>query len=210
MRERSGPAATIEVRRAKRRFFARGAEALARSLLGCRLVRVLDGGERLSGIIVEVEAYVGVEDGAAHSFGGRHTARNHSMYLRAGTAYVYFTYGMHHCFNIVCGREGEPVAVLVRALEPVEGLGVMRGRRGRVGLKDHELCRGPGNLSRALAIDRALDGVDLAEGGRLWVERGKHEGEVERGARIGLGPVGAWAEAPLRFWIKGNRSVSRT
>jgi DNA-3-methyladenine glycosylase len=109
---------------------------LAKVLLGQRLVRVLDDGTRLAGTIVETEAYLGVEDAAAHAFGGRRTARNEAMYARPGTAYVYFTYGMHYCMNVVCGTEEEPVAVLLRALEPTEGLDRMRefrlaGRKGR-------------------------------------------------------------------------------
>src|SRR5262245_61693000 len=115
--------------RLSRRFFSRDSETLAHALLGKKLVRVLQNGERLAGIIVETEAYVGVIDRASHPFGGRRTPRNESMYGRAGTAYVYFTYGVHHCVNVVCGRENEPVAVLLRALEPVEGLEAMRRLR---------------------------------------------------------------------------------
>ena len=107
--------------RIPRSFLAVDPEKLARRLLGQRLVRTLGDGTRLAGIIVETEAYLGVRDRAAHSFGGRRTPRNESMFARPGTAYVYFTYGMHHCVNVVCGRRDEPVAVLIRALEPVEG-----------------------------------------------------------------------------------------
>ena len=110
-------------------FYSRPADELAPALLGCVLVRVLEDGTRLSGRIVETEAYLGVRDRAAHSFGGRRTPRNEAMYARAGTAYVYFTYGMHYCFNVVCGAVDEPVAVLVRALEPIEGAAVMRLHR---------------------------------------------------------------------------------
>ncbi len=111
-------------------FKAYGADpqTVARNLLGQRLVRV-DDGRRLAGVIVEVEAYLGLRDRAAHTYGGRRTARNESMYLGGGYAYVYFTYGMHHCLNVVCGGRGDGTAILLRAIEPTEGLEVMFARR---------------------------------------------------------------------------------
>lgn len=214
-------------RRWAHRDFALPAEVLAPALLGHRLVRVLDSGERVSGLIVETEAYLGVEDRACHSYNGRRTARTEVMYARAGTAYVYFTYGMHHCFNIVCGHAGEPVAVLVRALQPEEGLERMRmlraGPRGskrgeRAGeraaaLKDTELCSGPARLCRALDIDRRHTGLDLTLSADLFVEMtaasSRRGLRVERSARIGVGYAGAWAGAPLRFSVVGNAHVSR-
>ncbi|MGD2146983.1 MAG: DNA-3-methyladenine glycosylase, partial [Anaerolineae bacterium] len=138
-----------------RDFFARDTLAVARELLECRLVRVLDG-TRLSGRIVEVEAYVGEEDRASHASPGR-TTRNAPMYGPAGHAYVYLIYGVHHCFNVVTDREAFPAAVLVRALEPLEGLEEMRERRG--GRPDEQLTSGPGRLCEALAIDRRFDGA---------------------------------------------------
>jgi DNA-3-methyladenine glycosylase len=205
-------------RRATRRFFATDAESLARGLLGATLVRTLDSGEVLRGMIVETEAYVGVRDRASHAFGGRRTPRNESMYSRPGTLYVYFTYGMHHCANIVCGTPGEPVAVLLRALEPVDGIELMRSNRGsastRGPISDRMLCRGPGNLCRALAIDRSLDGVDLAggAGAAVSVEISRRSpiepARIVRGPRIGLGDAGVWSDKPLRFWVRGSPFVS--
>jgi len=196
-----------------RRFFSTDPGSLAQALLGQRLVRVLDDGTRMAGIIVEAEAYLGAEDRAAHTFGGRRTALNESMYARPGTCYVYFTYGMHHCMNIVCGRVDEPVAVLLRAIEPTEGLGAMRERRGAlVAPPDRDLCRGPGRLCRALAIDRSLDGIDLVADGRLFLERARRgtlgPEQVGRGPRIGVGYAGAWAAEPLRWFVRGSPFVS--
>jgi DNA-3-methyladenine glycosylase len=206
------------VPRAARPFFARDPKTLARDLLGQRLVRILDDGTRLAGLIVETEAYLGVGDRAAHSYGGRRTARNEAMYARPGTAYVYFTYGLHHCFNVVCGREGEPVAVLVRALEPTEGLAAMRelrngARKGpRTALPATALCSGPARLCQALAIDRGLNAVDLAADAGLFVEVAR-PGPIARGligssGRIGIEYAGEWAARPLRWFIRGNPHVS--
>lgn len=188
---------------------------VARRLLGQRLVRVLHG-ERLAGTIVEVEAYLGAEDRAAHTYGGHRSARNESMYLAGGHAYVYFTYGMHYCLNVVCGRVDEGVAVLVRALEPTEGIETMRRNRPRAkGLTD--LCSGPGKLAQALRIDRSLDGIDLRTSPALFIERMRHRSlprrAVEETARIGLRPTAAWegdwGTRPLRFVIRGNPHLSR-
>lgn len=192
--------------RLARDFFSRPAAELAPALLGSRLVRLLEDGRRLSGVIVETEAYVGVNDRASHAFGARRTPRNESMYAEPGTAYVYFTYGMHWCFNVVCAARDVPEAVLIRALEPREGLGEMRSLRG--GVRDVDLCRGPARLCRALAIDRGFDGVDLAISGRLWLEGGQHPARIVRTARIGVGYAGAWARRRLRFIDSESPCVS--
>jgi DNA-3-methyladenine glycosylase len=171
-------------------------------------------GTRVSGTIVETEAYIGPIDRASHAYNRRRTARNESMYGPPGTAYVYFTYGMHHCFNVVCGRVDDPIAVLVRALIPVEGLEFMKTRRGRPDAAPESLCSGPGKLCQALAIDRSLDGVDLARDTRLFVEdsgAGSPDEEEHIGVspRIGIGSAGAWAAAPLRWYVRGCPHVSR-
>lgn len=176
----------------------------------------------LRGRVVEVEAYAGPADLAAHSAGGRRTARVASMWGRAGLGYVYFTYGMHHCFNVVAGGEGEPEAVLIRALEPeagsVAGMRVLRESAcGRAVERDRDLCSGPAKLCQSLAIDRGLDGVDLLAGGvgsgaGLWLERGSLGGEMEvaSGPRIGLSErAGAWRDRAWRWWLSGNEHVSR-
>lgn len=194
-----------------RRFYERDPVTVARALLGQCLVRVIDG-QRLAGLIVETEAYLGAPDAAAHTFNGRRTPRNESMYLGGGHAYVYFTYGIHHCMNVVAGRVGDGVAVLLRALEPTEGLDTMRSRRPRA-RRETDLCSGPGRLCAALAIDRQLDGADLTAPGPLYIEqvrgRAMPASRIAVGPRVGVHYAGHWAHKPLRFWVRANPCVSR-
>lgn len=191
------------------------AAELAPRLIGCTLLRTLPTGERLAGVIVETEAYTGPEDLASHAAGGCRTARNESMWAEPGTAYVYFTYGMHHCFNISCFRADHPAAVLIRAIEPTEGLDVMRRLRTRPGAKpvaDRDLCRGPGRLCQAMAIDRSLDGVRIAESAHLSLfdrDPGLGAPPISRTPRVGLGEVGAWKNRMLRFVWTDHRWSSR-
>ncbi len=180
---------------------------VARNLLGQRLVRV-EGGKRLAGIIVEVEAYLGERDRAAHTYNGRRTPRNESMYLRGGHVYVYFTYGMHHCINVVCGEREEGVAVLLRAIEPTEGLDLMFARRAAA-KRPRDLCSGPGKLTRALGIDRSQDGLDLRVSRELFIERRGGRATITSTPRIGVDYAGAWAKRRLRFLIRGNDHLSR-
>ena len=191
--------------------FASGPVETARLLLGQRLVRIFEG-QRLAGRIVEVEAYLGAEDRAAHTFGGRRTARNDAMWRGGGHAYVYFVYGMHFCVNVVCGPPGSGTAVLVRALAPTEGIGAMFTRRPAA-RSAADLCRGPARLTQALAIDRALDGADLVEGGALFIERIRSRplppAQIAATPRIGVDYAGAWARRPLRFVVRDDPCVSR-
>src|SRR5215204_6386705 len=196
--------------RLERDFYTR-ADTLrvARELLGKRLVVPAAGGARVSGRVVEVEAYLGVEDRAAHSFGGRRTRRTETMYAVGGTVYVFFVYGMHHQFNVVTGPEGLPHAVLVRAVEPEEGVELMRERRAVA--KERELTSGPGKLCRALGLDLTYDGADLT-GGRVWLEDAGVElkpGQIASSTRIGVAYAGDDAFKPWRFWVKDNVYVSR-
>ncbi len=180
---------------------------VARNLLGQRLVRV-EGGKRLAGIIVEVEAYLGAVDRAAHTYGGRRTPRNESMYLRGGHVYVYFTYGMHHCMNVVCGEREEGVAVLLRAIEPTEGLDLMFARRAAA-KRPRDLCSGPAKLTRAFGIDRSQDGLDLRVSRELFIERRRGRATITSTPRIGVDYAGPWAKRRLRFLISGNVHLSR-
>ncbi len=186
-----------------REFYTRAnVVTVARQLLG-RLLVVSSRGARMSGIIVETEAYRGPQDRASHAYGGRRTNRTETMYRLGGTAYVYFVYGMYHQFNVVTNVDD------VRALEPVEGLSRMRRRRP--GTTDHDLTNGPGKLCVALGISRKLDGADLL-GKRVWLEEGRgriRPSEIATGPRIGIEYAGEWADRSWRFWIKDSPFVSR-
>lgn len=197
-------------KRLQRDFYHQDVVKLAQALLGKVFVRI-ENGLRLSGKIVETEAYLGIPDKAAHTVGGRRTQRNASMWQDGGTLYVYFTYGMHHCMNIVAQQANEPVAVLIRALEPIDGIDMMYTRR-KVARKDHQLCSGPAKLCQALNINRDQDGIDLVTDDQLWIE--DHSIKVPRnaiasGPRIGVHYAQEWAEKPYRFWIEDNTSVSK-
>lgn len=193
-----------------REFYTRAdVLAVARQLLGHVLVVPAPDGTRVSGVIVETEAYRGPQDRASHAFGGRRTNRTETMYGIGGTAYVYFVYGMYHQFNVVTNAAEVPHAVLVRALEPVEGIELMRLRRPRQ--PDASLTDGPGKLCMALGIDRTLDRADLA-GDRVWIEEGSQpipRSRIACGPRIGIDYAGAWASKPWRFWLRESPSVSR-
>lgn len=206
---------SVPLTRLTRRFFRRDPVALAQALLGQTLVRVMDDGTELAGRIVEVEAYLGIPDRAAHTFGGRRTARNASMWLDAGHAYVYFTYGMHFCMNITADAAGVPTACLIRALEPLGGLDVMRRlRSGKIDpsrLREVDLCSGPAKLAQAMAIDRTLDGEDLTVSKMLYLRRGQSPGaaRITASPRIGVNYAAQWAKKPLRFHIAGSPHVSK-
>ena len=191
-------------------FFDRPVLEVARDLLGRVLVREREG-RRLAGRIVELEAYGatrrGQPDLACHAIRGK-TRRNASMFGPPGRAYVYLVYGMHHCLNLVCGPEGRAEAVLLRALEPLEGEDVMAALRP--GRPRRQWTAGPGRLSAALGLDLGWDGAPLAPPG-LWLEEGRPLPAARRGSspRVGVdyaGPAAAW---PWRFLEKGNPHLSR-
>ena len=193
--------------RLDRSFYYQPTLQVAQGLLGQQLVRVV-GRQRLSGRIVETEAYIGEADRACHASRGR-TPRTEVMYGRPGHAYVYFIYGMHHCFNVVTEEEGFPAAVLIRALEPMEGLEWMR--RHRPGRPDDQLTNGPGKLCAALAIDRTLNGVDLCTSRVFFIEEGRTvaDEEVATSPRIGIRSDEVARSRPWRFYIRDNLCVSR-
>jgi DNA-3-methyladenine glycosylase len=176
------------------------APEVAPRLLGAVLWR--DG---VAGRIVEVEAYGGADDPASHAFRGP-TLRNAAMFGPPGTLYVYRSYGIHWCANVVCGAEGAGSAVLVRALAPTAGLDEMRGRRPRA-RRDRDLCSGPGKLCQALGITGGDDGADLLGPGPVRLELGPPAGAAARcGPRVGISVA---VERPWRFWLAGDPNLSR-
>jgi len=179
-----------------------GTRALARALVGKLLVREL-AGETLIGRIVETEAYF-PNDPASHAFRGP-TERNRTMFAPALHAYVYFIYGANWCLNVTSEKAGIGAAALIRACEPLAGLATMHALRGRAGLRDRDLARGPGNLCKAFAIGPAFDGVDLAAGPELWLADDGTRLAIGISSRIGITKA---ADAPLRFYARGNASVS--
>ncbi|BAS29036.1 DNA-3-methyladenine glycosylase [Limnochorda pilosa] len=211
---------------------------MARALLGCELAHRTPEGET-AGLVVEVEAYQGPEDQAAHSRNGRRTQRVRAMYGPAGHAYVFSVYGMHHCMNVVAGPEGTPHAVLLRALQPLRGLALMARRRGQPPEAVQEvaawegrfapalatvwtgqeprppravqaLTSGPARLARALGVSMDQYGWSLrASPLRLGPPPAPARWEVATGPRVGVEYAGAWSQKPWRFWIRGNPFVSR-
>ena len=201
--------------RLARSFFARDTRNVARELLGARLVRVLDHGTKLIGRIMEVEAYC-PGDTASHGY-RRQTERNAAMFARPGTAYVYFTYGMHYCFNIVTESEGVPAAVLIRALEPVAGIDEMlKNRSSHIAhpvhsVKTRDICRGPARLCQALLINRAFNGYDMHQpNSTLYVERGRPypADQVFASPRIGVRGDAQAVSVQWRWYVAGNPFVS--
>jgi DNA-3-methyladenine glycosylase len=189
-------------RKLKRKFYNRPTLRVAKELLGKYLVVQKDG-HLVSGKIVETEAYIGFKDPASHAYRGM-TPRNQVMFGHPGYAYVYLTYGMHHCLNLVTEKKGYPAAVLIRSLEPFEGVGIMKRRRGRKKLKD--LTSGPGKLCQALDVDRSLNGTDLCSRIICVEDRGEVIRKVATSSRIGVEEEKA---KKWRFYIDDNEFVSR-
>lgn len=186
-----------------RDFYARDTVQVAHDLLGKHLIRV-KGKTVMSGRVVEAEAYRGGDDPASHAFRGM-TPRNSPMFGEPGHAYVYFTYGNHYCLNVTTQASGTPGAVLIRAIEPTLGLLAMKRRRPKVA--GFELTNGPGKLTKALAIDKSLNQVDMTREGPLYITDGEEQFEITRSARIGIreGKDRLW-----RFYIARNPYVSKS
>jgi DNA-3-methyladenine glycosylase len=196
-------------------FFARGACVVAQDLMGKRLVRQING-RLLSGIVVETEAYCDADEPDLACHGdrankGKPTPRTAVMFGPPGHAYVYFTYGVHWMFNAVTGQAGEANAVLIRALEPIDGVDVMRGNRNGRSLS--ELTNGPAKLAQALAIDKSLNGANLCQSdGVIWFADAPavDPADICTGPRIGMGKTPEpWFSMPWRYWLSGNPYVSK-
>ncbi|XP_072044343.1 DNA-3-methyladenine glycosylase-like [Amphiura filiformis] len=208
---------TVKANRLGQTFYNQPCIKLAKALLGQTLVRILDDGSRLSGTIVETESYMGTEDSAAHTYQGHKSNKNLAMYMAPGTTYVYLIYGMYSCLNI--SSKGEGCAVLIRGLEPSEGLDTMTTHRKKRRkdtsrpLKPKDLCSGPGKLTEALNINKTLlDKKDLSTDTMMWIESGDSvdAAEIVACPRIGIDyATPEWVAKPLRFYIKGNSCVSK-
>jgi DNA-3-methyladenine glycosylase len=193
-------------KRFSRAFFRQTSTVVAKEMLGAYLHRVLDG-EELIGKIVETEAYR-VGDEASHAYRGK-TQRNAVMFGEGGFSYVYFTYGMHYCFNITANEENLPEAVLVRAVEPIKGIETMRTLRQKA-IRDRDISNGPGKLCQALSLSRNENGIDLIESDTLFLTRGKSPvsaNHIGVSTRIGINIA---QEHLWRFFMEGNEYVSRT
>jgi len=194
----------------ERGFFLQNVQDIARSLLGMHFVRIDGNGQRLSGRIVETEVYAGKHDPASHSYRGK-TSRNAVMFKPGGHLYVYFTYGMHYCCNVVTGPEGDGEAVLIRALEPLEGLDIMiRQRYKKETITQQQfknLTNGPAKLCAAMGIDKNMNGMDLLTG-ECRIEAGIviPDKDVIAASRIG---IRQGADLLWRYYIRGNEWVSK-
>lgn len=198
----------------KREFYSRDTLTVAKELLGKILVHKTEG-HTLKGKIVETEAYLGLEDKAAHSYGGKITKRVKTMYSKPGTAYVYIIWGLHCCLNTITAKEGVPEGVLIRGIEPVENIEQMLLYRFNKSMEEltkyekNNISNGPGKLTMALNIDRRLDKEDLCEE-NLYIETGKKEEfNIIETTRIGIDYAEEAANYPYRFYIEGNPYVSK-
>lgn len=217
-----GPAVTTEQSplgpRLNRSFFSQRADALAPALIGKLLVHHSEG-HVLVGRILETEAYLAPEDRASHAFDNRRTARTEPMFAAPGTSYVYFSYGLHHLFNVSCDREGSPHAVLIRAVEPLTCLDLLRHRRqhgSKGSLTDHQLCSGPARLTQAFGINLTHNALDLTSHQALYLAAPTGpsalcpQAPILRSARVGVAYAQDWADRPLRWFVQGHPGVSRT
>jgi len=182
---------------------------LSKNLIGKYLFTCIDG-VTTGGYIIETEAYNGIIDRASHSYGNRITPRTKTMFMQGGVAYVYLCYGIHEMFNIVTSVEGQPHAILIRAIQPTEGIEAMLYRRNMVALKPN-ITQGPGSVAKALGISRAINAISL-QSDTLWIEdRGLAftDEEIAAVPRVGVDYAGEDALLPYRFYVKGNPYVSK-
>lgn len=201
------------MKKLERAFFSRDSITVAKEILG-KVMVYKTSEQRIAVRIVEAEAYMGVEDKAAHSYGGRRTARVEVMYGDAGMCYVFMIYGMHCCFNIVTAMEGIPQAVLIRAAEPLAGLDYMADNRFEKPYDQltkgqrRSLTNGPGKLCKALSVDRSFNGVDLCDGQLFFEEDNGEPFSIVETKRVGIDYAEEAKDYPWRFYIEGNKYVS--
>lgn len=182
----------------------------AKALLGKKLLTRVNG-KSCSALITETEAYCAPEDKASHAYNYRKTARTQTMYEKGGVAYVYLCYGIHNLFNIVCGPEGMPHAVLIRALQPLDGIEIMMKRR-KMDKAGFRLSSGPGTLSQAMGIDLSFNGCILSPESGIWIEDTSaniDDDEIVSTTRIGIEYAGEWASKPWRFYLANSQWISK-
>ena len=194
--------------RIERKFYMRDAVTVGKDILGKIIVKKQADGKIFSGRITEVEAYMGATDKASHSYGGRRTKRTEVMYKEGGYSYVFLIYGMYECFNVTVGREGEPQAVLIRGVEPLENKNLMWEKRKVK--KEKDISNGPGKLTKALGITREDNGADLVASENIWLEDdGYKVKDIVETTRIGIDYAEEDALKPWRFYIKDSIFVSK-
>ena len=194
--------------RIERKFYMRDAVTVGKDILGKIIVKKTADGRMMSGRITEVEAYMGITDKASHSYGGRRTKRTEVMYKEGGYSYVFLIYGMYECFNVTVGREGDPQAVLIRGVEPLENKNLMWEKRKVK--KEKDISNGPGKLTKALGITREDNGADLVAGENIWLEDdGYKVKDIVETTRIGIDYAEEDALKPWRFYIKDSIFVSK-
>lgn len=194
--------------RIERKFYMRDAVTVGKDILGKIIVKKTADGRIMSGRITEVEAYMGITDKASHSYGGRRTKRTEVMYKEGGYSYVFLIYGMYECFNVTVGREGDPQAVLIRGVEPLENKNFMQEKRKVK--KEKDISNGPGKLTKALGIIREDNGADLTAGENLWLEDdGYKVKDIVETTRIGIDYAEEDVLKPWRFYIKDSIFVSK-
>lgn len=194
--------------RIERKFYMRDAVTVGKDILGKIIVKKTADGKIMSGRITEVEAYMGATDKASHSYGGKRTKRTEVMYKEGGYSYVFLIYGMYECFNVTVGKKGDPQAVLIRGVEPLENKNFMWEKRKVK--KEKDISNGPGKLTKALGITREDNGVDLVAGENLWLEDdGYKVKDIVETTRIGIDYAEEDALKPWRFYIKDSEFISK-
>jgi len=200
----------MKARKLKRNFYTQPTLKVAQQLLGKFLVRKI-GSKTLAGMIVETEAYIGPQDKASHAFGGKRTARNQAEWMTGGHIYIYLVYGMYWQLNISTGKEDRPECVLIRAIQPTNGI-ALKGKGVRVkGIE--RAANGPGKLCRWLKLNKSFYGEDVTKSRRIWLEEKGIKfkpSQIKKGPRIGIDYAGLfWSKKPWRFWLKDNPCVSK-
>jgi DNA-3-methyladenine glycosylase len=190
-------------------FYQNDAVTAAKDLLGKIIVRNING-QKIMTKIVDTEAYMGAEDKASHAYNNKKTKRTKTMFGKGGLAYIYLIYGMYHCFNVVTEVKDDPHAVLIRAVEPVEGLELIKKNRNIKSSNLEDLTNGPGKLSQALKIDKSLDGCDLVKSNKLYLlDQENNDFKVVAAPRVNIDYAEEYKDKLWRFYIRGNKFISK-